>query len=313
MRNKKVTFVLGAIAGIALLSFLNFCLLQDENGQRSIHYPQNYQIVTPYIPSSLSFCGEEVPMDNYEVKERIEREFIVNSYRHSSTLLYIKRANRWFPIIEKILDKNNIPEDFKFLAVAESGLDNVTFPAGAKGYWQFIKSAGKRYGLEINSEVDERYHLEKATEAACKYFKEGYDKYGSWTLAAASYNRGMNGITKQLNKQKTNNYYNLVLGEETSRYIARIVTLKAIMENPELYGFRIKDEELYPELETYTVKVKSNVTDLADFAKKHGINYKILKMYNPWLRDNLLKNKNNKTYSIKIPAEGSIYVIPERE
>ncbi len=313
MRNKKVTFVLGAIAGIALLSFLNFCLLQDENGQRSIHYPQNYQIVTPYIPSSLSFCGEEVPMDNYEVKERIEREFIVNSYRHSSTLLYIKRANRWFPIIEKILDKNNIPEDFKFLAVAESGLDNVTSPAGAKGYWQFIKSAGKRYGLEINSEVDERYHLEKATEAACKYFKEGYDKYGSWTLAAASYNRGMNGITKQLNKQKTNNYYNLVLGEETSRYIARIVTLKAIMENPELYGFRIKDEELYPELETYTVKVKSNVTDLADFAKKHGINYKILKMYNPWLRDNLLKNKNNKTYSIKIPAEGSIYVIPERE
>lgn len=274
-------------------------------------YPQNYRIVTPFIPGELDFCGEPVPLYNFEVYERLEREFIVNTYWHSLTMLTIKRANRWFPVIEPILEKNNIPDDFKYLCVTESTLMNLTSPAKAVGFWQFLQSAARENGLEVNNEVDERYHVEKSTEAACRYLQTAYNKYGNWTMAAASYNFGMSGIDKQLERQDTKNYYNLVLGEETSRYVFRILATKIMMNNPIDYGFDIKDEELYKPFETYEVLVDTAVASWAAFAQSYDLNYKILKLYNPWLRESFLSNKNKKEYKIKLPIDGTIGVIPD--
>jgi hypothetical protein len=245
------------------------------------------------------------------VRERIEREFIVNTYWHSLTILAIKRANRWFPVIEPILKKNNVPDDFKYLCVTESTLENVVSPAGATGFWQFMKAAGKQYGLEINSQVDERYHIEKSTQAACEYLKDAYESYGTWTMAAASYNMGTNGASNQIERQKTENYYNLVLNPETSRYIARMVAFKYIMQNSEAYGFDIKDDELYKPLKSFEIVLDSSVNDFADYSIALGLNYKILKLYNPWLRDNFLSNRYRKVYKIKLPEEGSIEIIGE--
>lgn len=311
----KYSFIIVLFSTIAIV----FALSSFGGDKDSIKYnhisndnfPQNYKIVTPVIPKNITFCGETVPLDNFEVFERVEREFIVNTYWHSLTILTLQRAHRWFPVIESILRKNNIPDDFKYLSVTESTLLNLTSPANAVGYWQFLKSAASDYGLEVNSEIDERYHVEKSTEAACKYLQKAYNIYGNWTMAAASYNMGMSGINEQLERQQTNNYYNLVLGEETSRYVPRILATKILLSNPEEYGFDIKETELYKPFETYTVKVDSSVKSWALFAKSHGINYKILKLYNPWLRENYLTNKSKKTYQIQLPVEGSITVIPE--
>jgi len=267
------------------------------------------KIISPPIPEKLDFAGENVPLENFEVFERIDREFLVNTYWHSFTLLAIKRAHRWFPVIEPILKKNNIPEDFKYLAVIESGLYNAVSSSGATGFWQIMESVGKKYGLEINDEVDERYDVEKSTEAACSYLKESYGLFKNWTLAAASFNMGVNGVGKQLERQKTNNYYNLILNEETSRYMARIISLKEILKNPEKYGFYLSNEQLYKPLKSYNVEITDNISNIADFGEKYGINYKIIKMYNPWLRDNSLVNKNHKNYAVKIPEKGSINVI----
>lgn len=274
-------------------------------------FPQDYKIISPKIPNSISIFGEGVPLENFEVYERVDREILVNTYWHSATILAIKRANRWFPVIEPILKANGIPDDIKYLAVVESNLENVVSPAGATGFWQFIKSAGIKYGLEINDEVDERYNVEKSTQAACNYLKEAYTKFGNWTMAAASFNAGVNGIDKWSGLQKTTNYWNLVLGTETSRYIARIIALKLIMENPSAYGYDLKDADLYKPLKYKEVDLKSSVADFADYAATLGINYKTLKLYNPWLRDTSLKNKNGVTYKIKVPEEGSINIIKE--
>ncbi|MCB9206245.1 MAG: lytic transglycosylase domain-containing protein [Ignavibacteriales bacterium] len=309
------TFIIGTIFIIfAFFLFSSFSSQKQNENQpvsNSDKFPQDYKIVTPKIPNDLEFCGEPVPVYNFEVYERLEREFIVNTYWHSLTILTLKRANRWFPVIEPILKKNNIPDDFKYLCVTESTLLNLISPANAVGFWQFLKSAATRYDLEVNNEVDERYSVEKATEAACKYLQESYAKYGSWTMAAASYNMGVAGVNEQLDRQKTNNYYNLVLNEETSRYVFRVIATKVMMNNPKEYGFDIKPEELYKPFETYEVDVNSAVPDWATFAKDNGVNYKILKMYNPWLRENYLTNKAKKLYKIKLPVEGSIEVIPE--
>ena len=311
----KTPIILSLLLLILSLFVFSSFSSQTEGDEEVIkqldNFPQGYKIVTPNIPSELDFCGEPVPIQNFEVYERLEREFIVNTYWHSLTILTIQRANRWFPVIEQILKKNNIPEDFKYLCVTESTLLNVTSPANAVGYWQFLKSSATEYGLEVTSQVDERYHVEKSTEAACKYLQKAYDIYGNWTMAAASYNMGMSGINEQLRRQKTNNYYNLVLGEETSRYVPRILATKIMMQNPKEYGFDIMQDKLYHTLETYSVNVDSSVNSWADFAKSHGLNYKILKLYNPWLRENYLNNKSGKNYQIKLPVEGSIYVIPE--
>jgi membrane-bound lytic murein transglycosylase D len=226
-------------------------------------------------------------------------------------MLSLKRMNRWFPVIEPILKEYNVPDDFKYLAVIESGLANVVSPAGATGFWQLTEDAAEKYGLEVNSQVDERYNVEKSTAAACKYILDAYAEFKTWTMAAASYNFGTNGIEKQIAKQKTNNYYNLVFGEETSRYIARIIAVKEILNNPRKYGFDLRTDDLYPPLLTTTLDINQTIPNLADFAIKNGINYKILKMYNPWLRDTTLADKNNKIYVIKMPEKGSIKIIDE--
>lgn len=306
-----IPILLLVIAVLVFSSFSGQVETKDIPENKSNNFPQNYKIVTPKIPEKANFCGEIVPTYNFEVYERLEREFIVNTYWHSLTILTIKRANRWFPVIEPILKKNNIPDDFKYLCVTESTLLHLTSPANAVGFWQFIQSAANRYNLEVNTEVDERYHVEKSTEAACKYLQEAYDKYGSWTMAAASYNMGLTGIDEQLERQQTNNYYNLVLGEETSRYILRVIATKIMMNNPREYGFDIKEDELYKPFESYTVTVDSSVASWAKFAKSYGLNYKILKLYNPWLRENYLTNSKKKVYQIKLPVEGSIEVIDE--
>jgi len=274
-------------------------------------FPQGYKIINPEVPGYLEFAGERIPVENFEVFERMEREFITNTYFHTSTTLALKRANRWFPIIEPILEKNNIPVDFKYLCVAESNLENVISPAGATGFWQFMKPAGEKYGLEINDLVDERYNLEKSTEAACNYLRDSYEMFGSWVTAAASYNMGHDNTAEQRERQKANNYFNLVLNSETSRFVARIVSFKYILQNPKAYGFNIKEEDLYEPLDYYEITLDSSVTDFADYAKSYGFNYFILKMYNPWLRDNYLDNKERNVYKIKFPTEGSIKMVNE--
>lgn len=256
------------------------------------------------IPSKIDFAGENVPLDYFDVKESLERELLVNAYWQSQTLMLIKRSSRFFGVIEPILKKYNIPDDFKYLALAESGFTNVVSPAGAVGFWQFIPKTGKDYGLEINSEVDERYHLEKATEAACKMLMDSYNLYKSWTMAAASYNMGRAGLTKQVQRQYTNNYYDILLNDETARYIFRIISLKLIISDPLKYGFDLTPEEYYQPVPCSEVKVNTPIKDLALFAYQKGTNYKMLKILNPWLRDNVLTNKSLKTYFIKIPAPG---------
>ncbi|MNY14358.1 Membrane-bound lytic murein transglycosylase D precursor [compost metagenome] len=238
------------------------------------------------------------------MKERLDRELLVNANLDASTLLIIKRANRSFPIIEPILKKNGVPDDFKYLAVAESALMNATSSAGAKGFWQFMPDTAKERGMEVNDGVDERYHLEKSTEAACKYLLDAYRKFGSWTLAAASYNGGFGGVNKQITIQGVTNYYDLLLTDETARYVFRILALKQIMKNPVEYGFNVVPAELYPNIPTRKLEIDSSITDLAAFAKAQGINYKILKIHNPWLRDRKLTNPAKKKYIIEIPTEG---------
>ena len=263
----------------------------------------NYKVYAIDLPEKLDFAGERVPIEDPDVYERLDREFLVNTYWQSNGLLYIKRANKYFPIIEPILKRNNIPDDFKYLALIESGLTNAVSPAGASGFWQFMKSAAKEYGLEVGDQVDERYHLEKATQAACDYLNAAKRSTGSWTMAAAAYNAGVAGMNRQANLQETNNYYDLWLNNETSRYVFRILAVKEIMKNPKKYGFIFDKKHLYNELPTYSVMIDSSITNLISFAKQYNITYKDLKIYNPWLRDRKLENKDGKTYYIKIPKK----------
>lgn len=259
----------------------------------------------PEIPEKMDFAGEKVPLEFFDVRESLDRELIVNTYWHSSTILLLKRAYRFFPVIEPILKKNNIPDDFKYLAVIESGLTNAISPANAVGYWQFLERTGREYGLEIHDEVDERYHIEKSTRAACRYLQEAYRKFNNWTLAAASYNRGMGGINKNLDFQKINSYYDLYLNEETARYIYRILAIKLIFENPGDYGFKIRKKDLYAPYQFRELEIDTPINNLIDFAAQQNTNYKILKTLNPWLRKSYLNNKRNSTYTIKIPEKNS--------
>ncbi|MDA9309079.1 lytic transglycosylase domain-containing protein [Flavobacteriaceae bacterium] len=256
------------------------------------------------IPNVMTFAGEKVPLQDTDVRERLDREIHVNTYWHSNMLLMIKKANRFFSEIEPLLKKYNLPDDFKYLAVAESGLDNVTSHAGASGFWQFMKATGKEYGLEINNYVDERYNLELATKVAAQYLINSKELFGSWTNAAAAYNAGNAGITKQMKRQDATDYYSLLLNSETGRYVFRILAFKEILSNPEKYGFYVDQQDLYQAIPTKTIIINTPVEDFAKFAKQQGINYKILKIHNPWLRDTYLKNASGKAYSIKIPIAG---------
>jgi hypothetical protein len=260
-------------------------------------------MVIPHeIPADLNFANEPVPVDKADVKESFERELLVNSYWQSQTLLFIKRANRYFPVIEPILKEEGVPDDFKYLALIESSfMPRAISPAGAVGFWQFMKETGKQYGLEVSKEVDERYHLEKSTRAACRYLKNAYARHGSWTLAAASYNAGPQGISKQVDIQKENNYYNLLFGEETGRYVYRILAAKVIITDPAKYGFLVSKDDLYLPFETFEIEVSGPIPDFADFAKSYGVSYKDLKNLNPWLRETFLTNPLKITYKIKLP------------
>ena len=257
-----------------------------------------------YFPAKIDFAGEKAPLNISDVHERLDRELLVNANLDATTVLIIKRANRVFPVIEPILKKYGIPDDFKYLAVIESGLVNVVSPAGARGVWQFMPDTGKERGLEINDIVDERYHLAKSTEAACKYLQSAYAKFGSWTLAAASYNGGFGGVNKQITFQGVTNYYDLLLTDETARYVFRILALKEIMQHPVSYNFTVLPTELYPVIPVKTVDVTASIPDLAVFAKEQGINYKVLKIHNPWLRDRKLTVADGKKYTMDIPRSG---------
>ncbi len=256
------------------------------------------------LPASVTFAGERMPLENFDTRESLEREILTSAYRHSSTIMIIKRAKRYLPVIEKILEKNRVPGDFKYLVAAESEYMNVVSPRGATGFWQIMPETGREAGLEIGAVVDERYHIEKSTQFACDFILKSYEKYGNWTLAAASYNGGRAAIDEQIRIQKENNYYDLLLTEETARYIFRAVAYKLIITDPQRYGFNIREDELYPELNCNIVRVDSAIQDISEFARKHGTNYKIIKFLNPWLRKPYFSPLPRKEYYIKLPVEG---------
>ena len=298
-------FVLVFTLSLVLLFQKKTALSKETDPEEDIIIPEDrYAIFAVDIPTELDFAGEPVPLDQQDIWESLDREILVNTYWQSQTLLYIKRANRYFPTIEKILKKNNIPDDFKYLAVAESGLMNVVSPSQAAGFWQLLEGTAKDYDLETNDEVDERYHLEKATEAACKFLQDSYDKYGNWTLAAASYNAGRRGMDRQMKRQNETDYYDLLLNEETARYVYRILAYKLILSDPAKFGFYLGEKDLYPPVPFYEVTVDGKVNDFSEFANRYDINYKLLKWMNPWLRDTVLNNQNNTSYYLKIPRQG---------
>jgi len=294
-------------ANLILLAIAIFALFtrgtrdNEEDKQYTQAFKNGYNIFAVPIPENIQFAGEKPPLADPDVYERLDRELHVNTYWQSNTLLMIKRANRYFPIIEPILKKNGVPNDFKYLAVIESSLTQTVSPAGATGFWQIMKTTGKELGLEINDEIDERYHIEKSTEAACKYLKDAKAKFGSWTAAAASYNMGMAGLSKAYERQGANNYYDVLLNSETSRYVFRIMAIKVIMENPKDYGFQYRQKDLYEPFKTRILVVDTSVTDFASFANSQKITYKTLKNHNPWLRQSYLNNKTGKKYELEIP------------
>jgi len=304
--SKRIIFI---FLLVAFAAFEGFYLSKDKGNSASdsdyqkafLHSNKIFSLV---LPDKAEFAGEEAPLGLYYVREGLDRELMVNTYWHSSTLLMLKKSNRYFHIIVPILKKNGIPEDFKYLALIESGLSNIQSQAGAAGFWQFVPNTGKHFGLEISEQVDERYHVEKATEAACKLLRGSYNKYGSWTLAAAAYNVGEGRISKELERQKASSYYDLYLPEETMRYIYRIIALKLLYEHPTEYGYYIRKKDLYPPIPTYTLTIDSTINNLPVFAKSVNINYRLLKEYNPWLRSDKLTNTGKKNYTLTLPKKG---------
>ncbi|MDB4204543.1 lytic transglycosylase domain-containing protein [Polaribacter sp.] len=286
---------------IITIIFYNSILKTAPNPELQTH--KGYKIKALKIPSGLNLAGERVPVEINDVKERMERELLVNTYWQSNGILLLKRVNRYFPILEPLLAKYNLPDDFKFLALAESGFTDETSSAGAAGIWHFMRTTGKEYGLEINDNVDERYNIEKSTKVAAEYLIKAKEKLGSWTLAAASYNAGNQGVFRRLKAQEVSTYYDVKLPDETERYIFRILALKEIITNPKKYGFVFDKEDLYTVKETRSVKVDTAISNLTLFAKKFDMNYKELKIHNPWLREHKLNNKSRKLYEIKIPLK----------
>ena len=262
-----------------------------------------YEIQALELPKNLNLAGELVPIERQHIRERMDRELLVNTYWQSNGLLLLKRANKYFPILEPLLKEYGLPDDFKYLAVAESALIDETSSVGAAGMWHFMKNTGKEYGLEINQNVDERYHIEKSTKVAAQYLIKAKERFGSWTLAAAAYNAGNYGVSRRLEAQGVTSYYDAFLPNETERYVLRIIALKEVLSNPRKYGFKFEEKDLYTMEKTRTIKVDSTITNIALFAKKFGLNYKELKLHNPWLRQNKLNNKSHKIYEIKIPIK----------
>jgi len=302
MKISKVLFpfALGVliILGFSAFDFKNFTAFNT-------HEEESYKVYALKLPSNLDFSEEAVPLDQPDIRERLDKELLVNTYWQSNMMLLLKRANKYFPTIEPILEEEGVPDDFKYLAVIESALENVRSPKGAKGFWQIMPGTAKEYGLEVNSNVDERYHIEKSTRVACTYLKKAKERLGSWTLAAASYNRGMYGTDRLLSKQLSDNYYDLLLNSETSRYVFRILAVKEIMSNPRAYGFIFDTEDLYQPIPVRKIGLDTAIGNIAQFAKEQSINYKILKIHNPWLIQNHLNNRSRKYYEISVPETGS--------
>ena len=286
---------------IILTAFLAISIPTLLNAQAA---PANYS--THDVPSSVSFCGKNIDLTRYDRYERMDRELLAFTYMHSTSIQMIKKANRYFPIVEPILKANGIPDDFKYLMVIESNLNpTARSSAGAAGLWQFMQTTGREYGLEVNKNIDERYHVEKSTEAACKYLKDAYAKYQDWIAVAASYNAGQARISTQFEKQQVDDMLDLFLVEETARYVYRIIAAKIMFSNPSAFGFRLRTKDLYMPIPYKEVSVNTGILNLAEWAKKQGITYALLKNMNPWLRDNFLQNVSKRTYTIKIPtAEG---------
>lgn len=307
--NLKPTFIYffaGLLSGVFIvfqLSFKNNDTKQIQQAGEAGSLP--YKWYPPKLPDQMTFAGEAVPMDRWEVREEFDRQLLYNYYWQNNIMYILKLANRYFPLIEERLKANGVPEDFKYLCVAESNLQNAISKAGAVGFWQFMSYTGPGYNLEINKEVDHRYDVLRSTDAACSYLKQAYSKFGSWTAAAASYNCGQGGYNVHSTFQRTKNYYDLLLPEETNRYIFRILTFKYLIENATQMGYLLEPSDLYQPLMTRTITVSSSVTNLADFAIKNGTTYKRLKLLNPWLRSRSLVVKAGKSYLIRLPAEGS--------
>ncbi len=305
---KKIGIVFSFLLVLSLIiNFFSFASLENANNTYRDYFSSTSRLFGINLPKDMSFAGEAMPRSDFAVREAFEREFLHSVYWQKSMIRLIKRSSRWFPVIEPILKKHGVPDDIKYIALAESHLTNSISPRQAVGFWQLIETTAKHYGLEINDEVDERYSVEKSTEAACKYFKEAYKRFGNWTLAAASYNLGMGGIETQLNKQKVNSYYDLLLNEETGRYVYRVIALKCIIEDPDFFGIIFSKKDLYQKVPTVTVNVDSSITDLVDFSIRQGYNYKILKIFNPWLRKTQLINPEKKLYHIIFPKKEYIH------
>lgn len=297
-----------ATLGIMLLLSAGFILTllvsADSQQSDSIDNEEFMPVAASWaLPENVTFAGEPLPLQNFDTRESLDRELNATAYRHGSTLLTIKRSGRYFPEIERILRENGIPDDFKYLACAESDLSNAISPAGATGYWQIMEGTGREYGMTINQEVDDRYDLEKSTLFACRYFKRAYERYGSWTMAAASYNNGFRGLGEQVEIQKETNYYDLLLNEETARYIFRIAALKLIMSEPSGYGFNVRENDLYKPIPFREVKINTPVPSFEQFARQYETNYKILKFLNPWLRKPFLTNSDGREYIIRVPEK----------
>ena len=298
-------FLLGLITlFVVAIGVVGFREVMSDAALKSYDNESTYKVYALELPDTLFFSGEKVPLEYPDIRQRLDKELLVNTYWQSNTMLLMKRAHKYFPHIEKILEEEGIPDDFKYLAVIESGLENVQSPKGAKGFWQLMRGTAREYGLEVNSNVDERYHLELSTRVACRYLKKAKKRFGSWTLAAAAFNRGMYGVDSELKKQQVESYYDLLLNRETSRYVFRIHAVKEIISHPERYGFVFEKQDLYNEIPVRKVGLDTAITNIASFSKQMGVNYKILKIHNPWLLQNHLNNKSRKYYEIAIPESG---------
>ncbi|MEO6883745.1 MAG: transglycosylase SLT domain-containing protein [Bacteroidia bacterium] len=301
-RIQKPMFAIGGF--FLLLLIFKLCSFYISDGDYQETFNSKYQIFALNLPKDLNFAGEKVPENDFTVRESVDKELMINTYWQSQTLLMHKRANRWFPIIEPILKSYGIPDDFKYLSLTESRLSNESSAAGAVGFWQLLPSTAKSYGLEVDENVDERYNVQKSTVVACKYFKDAYNALKNWTLVAASYNEGIAGVEKQLSKQQVCSYYDLLLNNETARYVFRVLAIKEIISHPKLYGFILRKSDLYPSIPTYSLQVDSSIGNLVLFAQQQNVNYKILKYFNPWLRQNSLDNPDKKTYTFEFPKKG---------
>ena len=295
---------------MALLSMqaMTSCCKCDEQLKKAdapLYQLDTLHILVPQIPQKVSWCGEELELNNPYVRERFDREIMGCCYSHNGTMQILKRAHRYFPIIEKILKEEGMPDDLKYLAAIESNLNPVAYsPAKAAGLWQMIPEAAKEYGLQVDSDVDERYNIEKETRAACKYMRKSYEALGRWDMSAASYNAGQGRLVKKKKEQLAETFYDMNLPEETNRYVFRILAMKTLMENPEAYGFQLREDQLYPTPKVDTVVVDSTIQDLAAWAKEFGLSYRLLKEENFWLRTNTLPNPKRKPYVIRLACEG---------